>query len=206
MSDAKDALVEARAKLRQLAARALARKEALEEELARFEAKKKTLAADLRTIDSAGRDDLRAEASTIGGEIDARIDALATGIAAAEQQRREALDELSETERSGRDLERLELRAAIDAGGDPHAPSPVERALENVRSHIADLEARAELERDLAGPETRDRARIDRELSELEARAQLEALKAKKKPRAPEPTEEPKDDSETPAGRPKRTM
>jgi hypothetical protein len=151
MSDAKDAIDEARIKIKRLAASMLARKDSLEKER------------------SAAQD---------GSERAAQLD---EAIATADQDYRDALSEMLELAKLAKETERAEQRALIDGGSTDRSAADI--ALENVRDHIGQLEARAELEEELAGKTPARAAREARPTTSPEERAkeQLEALKAERK-------------------------
>jgi hypothetical protein len=130
MSDATDAVAEAKARTKQLAARRLVRKQELEDELAQLE---RDHPGDERTV------------------------AMRTELAAATQEYQAALAELASLDRLGEQARHLEARAAIAAATeDPFERSAEQIALDNVREHAADLEAQVKLneELDKDGPPT----------------------------------------------------
>ena len=153
MSDVKDTIDEARVALRRAAARMLARRDALDAELG-------GLADDPAHAERA--EGLRAERRTAQSDLDA------------------TLAELKDLDRVERDAVRAQHRALIDGAlaRDPVASDPVDAALENVRGHLAALEAEVRVGAELAAEGPRpDPAAV----AEARARAQLEALKAERK-------------------------
>ncbi len=146
MGEAKDAVAEAVARNKLLAARLLARRQELEAELA------------------AGPTEERA--ASLPGEL-ARVDV----------EYRSALTELAELRRLGAQAGAGEARASI--AGDPALDVHEERALDAARAHVAELEAAA----GLGEVERRDQARdrpLTREEADDQARAEFEALRAKR--------------------------
>lgn len=216
MSDPKDTIAEARSKVKQIAARMLVRKEALEQELKLLEADKAKVQREAELALSQDREDLAERILGSGIELDGRITAKREELALAEQDYRNALGDLDDLKRVAAESERAGLRAVVDGAvaADPFATSAEDRALENVRSHIADLEARVSLDRDLSARDS-ERSKLDREIAELKARQQLAELKAKRAglaaPAAPSssttaPDEAPSQDDGPPPGTPKRTL
>jgi hypothetical protein len=172
MSDAKDAVRTAKTQNQRLAASCMVRKEALAAELAILE-KQKASAAQL-----LGSSDPRtsAEASAILRSIEQRMAEKQAELASVDRQLEEALEEV-------RQLEKLAGRAAaVDAqgiaasalGGDPIIRSPEELALDNARSHIANLNAQTRI--DSRGAEVKASSPL---MTEAEARAKLQEMRAK---------------------------
>src|SRR5262245_62132763 len=124
MSDARDAVDAARIKIKKAAAAMLVRKENLEAELERA----------------------RASASPRVVEIEEEL-------AVAEADYAGALKELKELGELAKDVEREEQRAVVrgasGAARDPFERDATDVALENVRQHIGELEARVSLDSDL---------------------------------------------------------
>jgi hypothetical protein len=157
MADAKEVIIDARAKIKSIAARMLVRKESLEREL---EAVRKAKPQ-----------------SDAAAAFDAKIATLEEALGTADQDYRDALKQLDELADLAKDAERAQLRALIDSAapsGD-QASSASEIALQNVREHIAVLEARVGLEDAISAekapapaPNAEERAR--RQLAELKAR------------------------------------
>lgn len=176
MTDAKDAIDEARIRIKKAAASMLVRKEKLEEELARAKA------AD----------------SPLVPELEEQLDV-------AEADYQGALKEFRDLAELAKDYEGDALRAQVRSASspDPFMPSAVDRALENVRNHIGELEARVSLNADLerAGKEQRVQERVDREAA---AREQLAALKAKKRGELPAPKSEGEGEGDEPTEPPKK--
>jgi len=179
MSDAKDAVAEALALNRRLAAARLVRRDELDAELAR-----------LRRA--------RDEAAAAGGgpeaaELDARIAAAATERAAATHDLDHAVAEIKELEKLGRSADATAARAVVAAATTPSDPliqSPEERALASARAHLAELEAQARLGDELGAAEREAAGEVPapaaQPLSPAEADAQaLEAFKALRARRDP---------------------
>jgi hypothetical protein len=188
MTRTKDAVDEARARMKQMAARLLAQKEALERERGQAEQELDRV----REIDTSGEGAERglreAELSQIAGELVRRIAVKDEEIARVAQYYDETLAELKELGQVEQDAERAEVRAIVDSTMSSDTPtiSPVDRALENVRTHIADLDAQARLGSEISPDEPKPSANTSpnpREAADARARQQLEALKAKRKKR-----------------------
>lgn len=201
--DPKAAVQEAKTQLRSLAGRSLARKESLEAQLKRTEADLEDLGARAEAAVDAGDDATAQEILTLRTEVEAKLDAQRTALAEAEATHDEVLAKLKETDQLASRAEADALRATVAslASPDPLSPSAVDTALENARSGILEAEARADLERELSGAAD---PKLDREFRALaarereeKARAELERLKASRKPKKDEPSEP------TGAGRPK---
>ena len=92
--------------------------------------------------------------------------------------------ELKKLDGTGRALEREILKAQVGTITQPSlfSQAPEDVALENVRHAVAELEAQAELDRELAGSriDSREMARLDPKEVEARARRQLEELKARR--------------------------
>lgn len=176
MTDANDAITEARVRLKKLAASSLARKEALTAELRRLRIQREEVASGDLTPDD---DDADQERLAVLAELDRMIAERETSLASAEQDLRAALSELDDLGKVKQRAERDLVRAIADSAlrPDPIATSTVDRALENVRGHIADLDARARLDAPASPPRS---AKEEREERELRARRELAELKAKK--------------------------
>ena len=210
MSDPKDTIAEARAKVKQIAARMMVRKEALEKELAQLEADKAKVQREAELALSQDREDLAERILESGIELDGRISGKREELALAEQDYKSALADLDDLKRVAAESERAGLRAVVDGAvsADPFAMSAEDRALENVRGHIAELEARVSLDRSL-NAESAERSKLDREIAELKARQQLAELKAKRAGlAAPAPSASADDAAapDGPPGPPKRTL
>jgi phage shock protein A len=176
-------------RVRQLAARALVRKEKLESELAALEAEKRQRETDLDRAISAEDDEIALRVTEMIGLLGERIEHKRSEVSEAEESYRQILADARAVQDAAKEHERLVQRAPIDAilGGDPLAASAEDAALENVRQHIEQLSAEAELNDEL-GASRRQERELSRKLADLEkqdaearARAQLAELKAKKK-------------------------
>lgn len=139
-------------KVRQLAASALARKDKLEDELAR-------ILVDLKR-------------RGVDPDLDAAVASKRNEIADANATYQEILGDVRAVQDAAKQHERLVDRAPVDAlrNADPFAVSAEDVALDNVRRHIEQLDAEASLTQDDAPKED----------PEAKARAQLAELKAKK--------------------------
>src|SRR5262245_36054132 len=125
MSDATDAVAEAMARTRRLAASRTVRKEEIQAELA----KRKEQRASLADLDGA-------EAEALRGELDARIAALASELAVADGELRAAMTEIAELEKLAGQARVAGARAVVAAAADadPVLRSPEETALDNARA------------------------------------------------------------------------
>jgi hypothetical protein len=163
MSDARDAVAEAMALNRRLAATLLVRKQELEAELAAGPPTERAAlaAAELADVDAQYRDALAEIAE---------------------------LRKLSDQARGGA----ARGAAAAALPGDPVATTEVERALAAAREHILELDAQASLgtergERPAMAPAAKSSEEADRE-----ARDEFEALRARREEEpAPEPSQRP---------------
>jgi hypothetical protein len=160
MSDTTDAVREARAKLKQLAARMLVRKESIEKELAELE---------------RARGEIEAE---LAPELAERLEAKRAELEEAERDYRATIVELADLGKLEDEAERASLRGEIDraTSSDPVVRSPVEAALDNVRAHASELEARAGMS--FGGSISRE---LDQQIDEAKARAELAELKKKRR-------------------------
>ena len=143
MSDARDAVALAVERTQRLAASRLVRKEEISAEL------------EKRRRDRAGLDALPEsdEVTSLKKELDARIAALTTELAAVDADLTAARAELGKLKKLGADASLAEARAAVasaTAERDPLIRTPEEIALDNVREHIADLDAQARINKELA--------------------------------------------------------
>jgi phage shock protein A len=180
VTDAEDAVNEARVRIKRHAASLLVQKEQLD---AKVELAEKELAAihgEAKQAAAGGRDDLASKYGEVITELEERLQSLREQRALAEQGYREAVKELSELERLGREAERAAVMAPVRSSvpaANPFTQSAVDFAIANVREHIENLEAEASLGDDLA-QERKESEERDRELGELKAKDQLAALKA----------------------------
>ena len=160
MSDAKDAVAEALS---------LARKHAARRMVARDE-----VAAEL--------EELRRERAGLSGEaplaveLDARIQAAETALAAAQVDLDAALKEVAEVQRLGHQIP----AATLPAVDDPFVPSAEDIALENVRDHLRDLEAQVRLSSELGEAPPAAPPAPTREEADAAALAEFEALRARR--------------------------
>lgn len=158
MSDTKDVLNDARVRLKKLAASMLAQKESLE--------------AQRKRLVEQGSD---------AAEIELRTAQLDEQIAVLEGNFADTMKEMAELGQLEKDFERKAGRALIDQlSGGTAMPSAVETTLQNVREHIENLEALAEL----SEPPRRASApapAIDRASADDRAREELEDLKTRRK-------------------------
>ena len=169
MSDARDAVAEALVLNRKLAASLLVKKQELEAELA-------------------------------AGPAAARAELLASELADVESGYRDALAEMAELRRLGEQARANVARAVVadSLASDPVLTSHEDRALAAAREHIRELEALASLG-DQPAERAAPAARKSREETEQEARAEFEALRARRAGEsAPEPASRP--------ARPKKTL
>lgn len=204
--DPTDALRNARQTLRRAAAAQLSRKEAIAEEVARLEARLQEARAE---AESASAERLESWAETLA-ELEARLEARRSEAEEAEADLEATLDQLEETGRLRGQLERSQQLGAVRAAtsSDPFDPSAETEALENARSAILELEARAEVLAELH--EGRAPERPSAELKEARARAELERLKAARRVREAKASADDPSSADAPdpvrAEKPKRTL
>jgi hypothetical protein len=154
MSDVTDAVDEAKLRNRQLAARHLVHVQDLEAEIAK-------LAPD-----------------------DPRLETMTTELAAAKYDYQQALTELKELDRLAAQAQTLEARSIMSSiDGDPVLRSAEQVALDNVRDHVANLDAQVKLSEELGerAPAAAPAAKPTREEADDAARKEFEALRTKPK-------------------------
>jgi hypothetical protein len=161
-------VIEAIAKLKKLAARELVSKEAFQKEAEATEKRLRKVKADLDTVLDTDEDHLAQELIKIKGELEADLESKLQNFALADEQ------------------EKAESRAVVSAAvsADPFSTDPTDVALENVRGHLAELDARVKLDRELGGGDREERRRLadlEKQTSELQAREELARLKAERK-------------------------
>jgi len=144
MTDARDAVAEALARTRRVAAGRLVRKDELEAELA----KRKEQRAGLEGIEGP-------EAEALARDLDARIAAVAGELATVTAELRDAQAEIANLTKLGRDAPAAAARATVAAATerDPILRSPEEIALDNARAHISELESQVKANEELAKEE-----------------------------------------------------
>jgi hypothetical protein len=105
-------------------------------------------------------------------------------LAAVEAQLKAALAELAQLQKLGKDLPAAEARALVQAAAesDPLIRTPEERALDNARAHLAELEGGLRLSEELADRPAAPRPPTPAE-AEADARIELERLRAKLPPK-----------------------
>jgi hypothetical protein len=142
MSDARDKVAEARARTMQLAASRLARKQELAAELARRKGEK----AELATLGESS------DVVALARDVDARIQALSAELAFVDADLQGALREMDDLKKLGGEAQIAQARELVRSVTDPDPilRSPEEQALDNVRAHIADLDARLRLGAELS--------------------------------------------------------
>jgi hypothetical protein len=142
MTGADDKVAEARAKVLKLAVTRRARKEELEAELARRKGERAEVAAM----------DAREEVQAIARDLDARIQALTAELVTVDSELRAALREADDLRKLGGQAEVAQARelARSVTDPDPILRSPEDTALDNVRAHIADLEAQVRLDAEVS--------------------------------------------------------
>lgn len=178
----REIIQDARARLKQIAGRMLARKEAAEASLEKAQKSRAEAEQERALVASSGRADLAAEYASVISELDARIETLRGEAALADQNLKETLAEMKNLEGAERDLERAAVHTATAAArtGDPFSLRAEDVALRNVREHLEHLEARLALDRELARPE-QETKELDQATRELRAKEELAALKARRK-------------------------
>jgi hypothetical protein len=153
MSDALEAVAKAVARVRQVAASKLVRKQELEEAIARLRA---------------------------AGATDEQLEQETTELAAVTSDYEASLKELAELKKLGGQARVGEARATVAAAtaSDPLIQSPEEIALDNARAHIRDLDAQLKLEDELAPPAPAAAPAAPTEDPEETARKKFEELRA----------------------------
>ena len=171
MSDVRDALAEAMALNKRLAASCQVRKEKLGVELAQLRGKR-------RQIDGIEG----AEAESLRTEIDGRLAAMEGELATVEGQLAGALKEMDELRKLAQSAP--EARATIAAATeekDPILQSPEEAALDRARAHIREMDALVSLGETSAAEATEKPAAAPAaEDAEAEARAEWDALRTRR--------------------------
>jgi hypothetical protein len=213
MSDTKDVIQDARIRIKKIAASMLARKEGLEKERARLDKERTRIAQQIEAFSASEDTALKAQLDEGLSDLDQRIAMKDEEIATAEKDQQDAMNELSELARLAKDADRAELRAIVDSA-QPAAlddRSAEDIALENVRTHIENLEARADLDAELSKRTAKSERAVNKAIAEADAKRELEALKAKRKSapteKAPaEPKTAEGDDSPSGIVGPKRTL
>ncbi|MCC7383453.1 MAG: hypothetical protein IT384_16565 [Deltaproteobacteria bacterium] len=180
----REIIQDARVRLKQIAGRMLARKEAAEASLEQAQKSRAEAEQERALVASSGRADLAAQYASVIAELDARIETLRGEAALADQNLKETLAEMKNLEGTERDLERAAVHTATAAAaarsGDPFSLRAEDVALRNVREHLEHLEARLALDRELARPE-QETKELDQATRELRAKEELAALKARRK-------------------------
>jgi hypothetical protein len=189
MSDATDAVAEAKIQNRRLAAKYLVRAEELERELVKLRKDREDAAAD----------------AELSQALDAKIAATTTEFLAAKHDYEAALAELGELDRLGAKAKTLEAQAiAASVTGDPVIRSAEQIALDNVREHAKNLDAQVRLDEELGGkPAAAPPPKLSREDADAAALREFEALR-NRKTAPPAPEGEP--ESAPPSGQPKKTL
>ena len=139
MSDARDAVGKALGLNKQLAARKLMLKQDLEAELAQLE-------KDRAEVAAAGD-------ATLLAEIERRMESVATDLAAADLDLKNAVKEMDELRKLAANHEGNVARATANAilNPDPFIQTPAQATLEHTREHIKNLDAQARLGAELSG-------------------------------------------------------
>ncbi len=201
-----DAIDDAKAVMKKHAASALARKEELEGQLEKLLAQRAELDESRAAAESAGATELLAEIDEVRGTLGLKIESMEEQIAIAANTVDDVVQQMNDLEGSRSTLERDSLMAKVQALSttDGFSVDPVDRALANVRDHAASLDAEAGVADVGLDPQTRAKLRqLEEDKKEAGLRAQLEALKAKKR-EASAPKDD--DDDDDPLKKPKRTM
>ena len=179
MSDAKDAVKSAKGANARLAASCLARRDELAAAVAGLEKQR----AEADALVQAG---IGAEAEAILRTVEERLAKKRIELEAAKYDLKQAVGELGTLDRMAGKAASVDAQAAAAAvlDRDPLIQSPEERALENVRGHIADTDAHVRLNAELASePALSSAAPVDApagassKIDEAEARARFEALR-----------------------------
>lgn len=209
MSDAKKALKVA-------AARLTVKKESADAAIAGLQARRAELKDGLAQARSAGETQLAEDVADALSGVESQLDSQLELQATIESSLQQALQEYQGVDGLKSQLDRAELQATVGrlSTSDPFAPSAEDRALQNARSGIGDLDAQAQLQRELGADarqirDVEDRlAALRNEDPEAKARAQLAALKAARTHRTPTPSEAESDagPSAVAPKKPKRTL
>ena len=210
--DPRQTLAEAKAALKKAAAAQMVRKERHEAKVAQLKARRAELADGEARAEAAAEPELLADVRRALVSLDEALALEEDLLATAEHDLQESLRELNEIPDLARKMERATLKREVlsTTTSDPFAVSAEDRALENARNAIAELEARVEIESELAAESQQERdlqrrlRALDREDKDAAARAELEALKAAKQNK---PSSQASDgDASAPKKKPKRTL
>ncbi len=170
MSDARDAVGKALGLNKQLAARKLMLKQDLEAELAQLE-------KDRAEVAAAGD-------ATLLAEIERRMESVATDLAAADLDLKNAVKEMDELRKLAANHEGNVARATANAilNPDPFIQTPAQATLEHTREHIKNLDAQARLGAELSGAPAAPVSLkpASKEEADARARAAFEAMRARK--------------------------
>ncbi len=194
MSDARDAVGKALGLNKQLAARKLMQKQDLEAELAQLEKDR----AEVALLGDA----------TLLAEIERRMESVATDLAAADLDLKNAVKEMDELRKLDANHETNVARATANAilNPDPFIQTPAQATLEHTREHIKTLDAQARLGAELSGAPAAavSLKPASKEEADARARAAFEAMRARKSgAAAPDTSAAPSSpDSSGPAGAP----
>ncbi len=201
--DPRDAIREARLRLRKLAASTDVRLEKLREDRKHLEKQLAAVRADHAVL-SADDGSAFAEAEDLLAELTERADVMDLEIHGAEQQRAEVERESKELGALAPALERAEVQRLAQSALDPALDerSAEQMALENVRHRVDALEAEASL----GALHGASRAEFDSPRPKLDPKAELEALKAARRAREAGSAADVDAPASSPASKPKRTM
>lgn len=202
---------DAKRTIKKAAAALLVKKDAAAERVQRLQARRDEFATGLQQAqalaDSAQIEQMQASLRDAEEHLDLEQQVLAK-IETDLQDTLRDMDALPGLQSQG---ERAALQAKVSAlsASDPFAVSAEDRALENVRGAISELDAQVKLQAELAGEAEPTLSRAEAKQAEEDAiRAQLAALKAKKNQQAVETPAGPASEGDTPAPkkRSKRTL
>lgn len=205
-------IAEAKKALRKAAANLLAHKEGANKRIATLEKQQAELREGAERARAAGEAELEAEARAALETTEARLATDRELLSTLERDYADSMRELEELDAANSDAERARLVSAVNdlVGGDPVLESFGDRALENARRGIYELEARVELDRELSAERAQEQdlsqrlAALDEVDADTAARAELAKLKAQRRtsnlPEAPDDTA----DDEGPAAKPKK--
>jgi len=204
-------VADAKRTIKKAAAALLVKKEAAAARVMKLQARRDELAAGLQQAqalaDSEQAEQLQASLRDAEQHLDLEQQVLAKVEADLQDTLRD-LDALPGLQSQG---ERAALQAKVSAlsSSDPFALSAEDRALDNVRGAISELDAQVKLQAELAGEAEPTLSRAEAKQAKEDAiRAQLAALKAKKSQAAVESSAEPASSADAPAPkkRSKRTL
>jgi len=143
MSDPRETLRDARARMKPLVARLLARRDEAQAVLDASIEERARLTQEVEAMQAGGRADLAQAVHEGLAELDARIQAEREAVALADQHFRESADDMKTLEKEEDDVDHKRVRAAIDAVNavmDTPTPAPVDTEAK-ARAELAAMKA-----------------------------------------------------------------